>query len=126
MLPRLANANRSASLVAIAAALLQLTIALSVLFLPVINLCGSDGCRQESYLQLNAGILGYALLFLVIGASLSVIIGRKLDANLFLLRCWLAVAIGLVTDYSSWIYGIYFLAGSLLMLIASIWLILAS
>ena len=126
MLPRLTNANRSASFVAVAAALLQLTIALSVLFFPVINLCGSDGCRQASYLQLNAGILGYVLLFLVIGASLSVIAGRKLDPNLFLFRCWLAVVVGLVTVYSSWIFGIYFLAGSLLMLIASFWLILAS
>lgn len=115
-----ARNNSVVTTLAMTAALLQIVIAVSILFLPVISLCGSEGCRKVSYGQLDAGIFGSVLLGLILCTSVIIVTGRNLDKTQLRLRCWLAVLDTAVTVYTSWIFGVYFLPGGLLMLVAAL------
>ena len=110
--------------------LIQLVVALSVLFLTAIILCSASSdatsvCSNVAYLQLNAGILGYILLVVNIAAAVGILSCRTAKKyGLLRLRSLIAVLAGAITIYSSWLFGIYFIPGTLVLVVAFLLMLL--
>jgi hypothetical protein len=117
-----------ALILALVGALIQIIVAVSIIFLPIIALCGTDGCRYTSllsYARLDMPVAGNMLLLLeIVLASVPAIAIlssiRKRDSRAVRRRCWLGVLSSLIVVYASWIFGLYFFPGGLLMLVAAL------
>jgi hypothetical protein len=106
--------------------LLQLLLALSVLFLPVFKTCQFGGeqptCNSESYIQMGGNTLGYIFLILMIVAGI-VAAASPLDriGRRVLFTRWLAalssVMVAIVAGFG---FGIVFAPGAILLILASL------
>jgi hypothetical protein len=122
------NFRHIALILALVGALIQIIVAVGIIFLPIIALCGTDGCRYTSllsYARLDMPTAGHLLLLLEIALAsvpaITIISSiRQRDIRAVRRRCWLGVLSSLIVVYASWIFGLYFLPGGLLMLIAAL------
>lgn len=118
--------HRIASRLAIIGGLVQVLVAVSILFLPVLVTCTPQGgdlvCRGESYLQSGGNALGYTFLTLMIVAGVLAVASSR-DPNLgrvFVIR-WLAVLASIVVVVvAGWGFGLAFAPGALLLLLAAL------
>lgn len=117
------------TIIALAGGVMQIIVAIAIFFLPIIALCGSDGCRYTSlltYLRQDMGgpsglVMVCTELALIALSGTAVIAGsRNQNHRLLRLRCWLGGLIGLLVVYMSWMFGLYFLPGGLLLLCAAL------
>lgn len=128
MLSTRTNLRPIALSIALLGGLIQLAVAVGIFFFPIIALCGSDGCRYTSllsYLRLDMPVFGLVLtlaelaLVAVPGASVLAALRHQND-KLLRVRCWLGGLTSLIIAFASWIFGLYFLPGGLLLLLAAL------
>lgn len=106
------------SLITIVGGLLQSSISLSVLFLPIIPI--SNG--RASYIQMGGNVLGYGFLLLMIAVGVMAFISTRIDnpAQVCRLR-WLSVlSSASFVVIGAWGIGLLFLPGTLCLLIAAL------
>jgi hypothetical protein len=118
---------RSASLFALTGGLLQVSVALSILFLPVLGACwmpegGQLICGRQSYVQTGGNAVGYGVLSLMMGMGILVLVTQKTAyrQRAQLVR-WVGAIVSLaVTVITLWGFGLTFLPGTLLLLISAL------
>ena len=109
--------------IALVSGLIQLLVALGVLFLPVFATCyvNEPDCRRETYIQMGGSIIGYIMLISMFLMGILVMVNslqpdRPLDRRLL----WVAaVSSFMVVILGAWSIGLAFLPGGALLLIAA-------
>jgi hypothetical protein len=115
-----------ASGLAIFGGLLQLLLALSILFLPVFETCQLGGgqpiCESESYIQLGGNALGYTFLILMIIVGLAAAASPldRAGRRVFFTRWLAALSSVMVAVVAGFGFGIVFVPGAILLILASL------
>ena len=130
MLSRQMNLRQFAIIAALVGGVLQIVVGAGVFLLPIVGTCGSAGCTYTSlltYLRIDMPFAGYALVVLelalaVVPGAVVVMAVRRGDSGLVQMRCWIGGVCSLVVAYMSWLFGLYFLPGGVLMLAAGVML----
>ncbi len=113
------------SLFAVAGGLMQIALAISILFLPVFATCLPQGqdmvCNQQSYIQQGGSPLGYGFLALMIVAGIMALVSTRIDNAAQARRlCWIAVLLTVgMAIVGAWGFGLLFVPGGLLLLLAA-------
>lgn len=116
--------NRIASRVAILGGLIHISVAMSLLFLPVLITCRfgdkSEGCYSQSYIQQGGNFLGYTLLVLMILAGIVAIYSGSdsNDKRAYMSRWLVVLSSAIVVVIAGFGFGIIFVPGGLLVLLA--------
>src|SRR5829696_8215557 len=104
--------------------LMQVIVALAILFLPVFVTCylNESECRRQSYIQLGGSILGYVMFAAMIVVGIVVIITHMNPTTPPRGRIlWLAaVSSFVVVILGAWSIGVTFALGGALLLIAAL------
>jgi len=116
--------NWITSKLAILGGLVHISMAMSLLFLPVLITCRfgdrSEGCYSQSYIQQGGNLLGYTFLLLMILAGIVAIYSSS-DSNYkraYISRWLIVLASGIVVVIAGFGFGIIFVPGGLLVLLA--------
>ena len=119
--------SRVAFLFASSGGLAQIVAALTVLFLPVLGQCemalgGQLVCSRLSYIQLGGNALGYGLLLLMVAIGV-LAVGSTRDVNyrrVVIIR-WVGALLSLVVAViTGWSFGLVFVPGAVLLLLAAL------
>jgi hypothetical protein len=109
---------------ALAAGLIQVLVAVGMLFLPVFATCYAvdSPCVRQSYVQMGGSPLGYSLILAVILTHIAVIAGVFTKNTALVGRViWLAVLASFaLVILGAWSIGLAFLPGGALLLIAAL------
>jgi len=99
-------------------------MAMSLLFLPVLITCkfadSNEACYSQSYIQQGGNFLGYTFLLLMIGAGIAAIYSSS-DSNYkrtFVSRWLVVLASSIVVVIAGFGFGIIFMPGTLMVLLA--------
>lgn len=116
--------NWIASKLAMLGGLVHISMAMSLLFLPVLITCRfgdrSEGCYSQSYIQQGGNFLGYTFLVLMILAGIVAIYSSS-DSNYkraFISRWLVILTSAIVVVVAGFGFGIIFAPGALLTLLA--------
>jgi hypothetical protein len=106
--------------------LIQLAVALSLLFLPVFVTCQIEGhnqvCQGESYIQRGGNTLGYTFLIsMIVTGVIAVVSSRAQDYRRVFLSRWLVVLTSVVVVVvAGFGFGIAFAPGALTVLVSAL------
>ncbi|MBV6438360.1 MAG: hypothetical protein AELANPGJ_03662 [Anaerolineae bacterium] len=114
------------SLFAVAGGLMQIALAIGILFLPVFATCLPQGqdmvCNRQSYIQQGGSPVGYVFLALMIVAGIMALVSTRIDNAILARRLrWIAVlfTVGMAI-VGAWGFGLLFVPGGVLLLLAAI------
>ncbi len=111
---------------AVAGGLLQMAMAISVLFLPVFAICLPQGqeivCQRQSYIQQGGSVLGFAFLLLMIVAGVLALVSTRIENVSHARRLrWIAVLLSVsFVIVGAWSIGLTFVPGALLLLLSAL------
>jgi hypothetical protein len=112
--------------IAVMGGLIQASMALSILFLPVLGGCWLDAdqmiCGRQSYLQLGGNILGYTFLIAMLAVGVTTIVNSRGTNNrqMFFVR-WVGTLLSfIVFIVAGFGFGIAFAPGALLLLVSAL------
>ncbi|MBK8135723.1 MAG: hypothetical protein IPK52_07785 [Chloroflexi bacterium] len=115
-----------ANLFAVAGGLMQIVVAVAILFLPVFATCISRSqemvCQRQSYIQQGGSVLGFALLVLMIVAGVLALVSTRIESVSQAGRFrWIAVLLSVsFAIVGAWSIGLIFVPGAVFLLAAAL------
>ncbi len=115
-----------ASLFAVAGGLMQIVLAVSLLFLPVFSTCIPQGqemvCQRQPYIQQGGSVLGFAFLVAMIVAGALALVSTRIE-NVSQARRLRWIAVLLSASFAvagAWSIGLIFVLGAVFLLAAAL------
>ncbi len=115
-----------ANLFAVAGGLMQIALAASLLFLPVLSACLQQSqemvCQRQSYIQQGGSPLGFAFLLLMIVAGVLALVSTRVENISHARRIrWIAVPLSVsFAIVGAWSIGLIFVPGAVFLLAAAL------